>query len=180
MIKKATKLKLGLTALAVALVGVVGTANAQAKQLSIAVFDTQKVMNGTNAAKRATAELNAKSKAAQTRIDALEKPLIEKKQKLMSQQGVLAADKFQEAGTEFSKEVDAFRQQAQKIQSELDKEIVATRKRISDAVGTAVEAIAKEKGYDIIVPKGMTIYTSVGVPDISTDALARANAVLDK
>lgn len=175
-----SKITLGLAALAVAVLGMAGAAHAQTKPMNIAVFDTVKVMNGTNAYKRASTDLSAKGKAAQARIDALEKPLIEKRQKLISQQGVMAADKFQAAFNDLNKEVDTFRQQAQKIQAELDQQILASRKRISDGVSDAVEQIAKEKGYDMIVPKGMTIYTSTNVPDITSDTLVRANAILDK
>lgn len=177
-----TTLKTTLAAAALALAAITGVhaQAASAKPLSIAVFDTQKVMNGTNAAKKASADLMAKSKDAQSRINALEKPLIEKRQKLIGQQGVMAADKFKQASDEFAKELDTFRGQALKIQSDLDQEIVKTRKRISDAVGQAVEQIAKEKSYDLVLPKGMIIYTGPNVTDISADAMARANKMLDK
>lgn len=175
------KIKTGLAAIAIALSGFVGAAHAQAAaKPTMAVFDAQLVINGTNAAKRANADLTSKRNAAQTKINALEKPLLEKKQKLIAQQGVMAADKFQQASADFSKEVDSFRGQAQQIQNDLDEQIIKLRKQIADAVRTVVEQIAKEKGYDVVLPKGMTFYTSANVPDISADALARANKMLDK
>lgn len=172
-------LKTGLIAAVVAIAALTGTVNAQAKP-TVAVLDAQQVINGTNAAKRAVTELKGKQAAAQARIDALEKPLLEKKQTLISQQGVMAADKFKQAGADFTKELDTFRQQAIKIQTELDEQNMKLRKQINDAVRTVVEQIAKEKGYDLILPKGMTFYASAGVPDISTEALTRANKMLDK
>lgn len=177
-----SRLKTGIIALAIAFTGMAGAAQAQtpAAKPTVAVLDAQQVINGTNAAKRAVAELKSKQASAQSRIDALEKPLLEKKQTLISQQGVMAADKFKQAGADFSKELDAFRQQAIKIQTELDEQNMKLRKQINDAVRTVVEQIAKEKGYDVILPKGMTFYTSTNVPDISADALARANKLLDK
>lgn len=146
----------------------------------IAVFDAQQVINGTNAAKRAITELTGKRNAAQSKIDTLEKPLLEKRKKLAEQQAVMAADKFRAEQEAFAKELVAFRNQAQQIQNGLDEENLKLRKRIADAVRSAVEAIAKEKGYDIVLPKGMTFYTSANVPDVSSDALARANKLLDK
>lgn len=146
----------------------------------IAVFDAQQVINGTNAAKRAISELTGKRNTAQSRIDALEKPLLEKRKKLAEQQAVMAADKFRAEQEAFAKELVTFRNQAQKIQNDLDESNLKLRKNIADAVRTAVEAIAKEKGYDIVLPKGMTFYTSGQVPDISSDALVRANKMLDK
>ncbi len=174
-----TTIKAGVLALVMAVAAVVG-ANAQAKTPTIAVFDAQQAINGTNAAKRAISELTGKRNAAQSKIDALEKPLLDKQQKLRSQQGVMAADKFQQAQADFAKELNDFRQQAQKIQNDLDEQNMKLRKTIADAVKVSVEGIAKEKGYDIVLPKGVTFYTSPNVVDISTEVLARANKVLDK
>ncbi|PZP39815.1 MAG: hypothetical protein DI585_02855 [Pseudomonas fluorescens] len=175
-----TTIRTSLAALAIAVAGVTGAHAQAAKAPTVAVFDAQQVINGTNAAKRAIADLTGKRNAAQSKIDALEKPLLEKQQKLRSQQGVMAADKFQQAQAEFAKELGAFRQQAQKIQTDLDEQNLKLRKQIADSVKSAVEAIAKEKGYDIVLPKGVTFYTSANVPDISADALARANKALDQ
>ncbi|TKW61518.1 MAG: OmpH family outer membrane protein [Blastochloris viridis] len=174
-----TTLKAGVLALVMAVAAVAG-AQAQAKAPTIAVFDAQQVINGTNAAKRAISELTGKRNAAQSRIDALEKPLLDKQQKLRSQQGVMAADKFQQAQADFAKELNDFRQQAQKIQGDLDDQNMKLRKTIADAVKVSVEGIAKEKGYDIVLPKGVTFYTSPNVVDISAEVLARANKALDK
>ena len=175
--KPLSTLKTGLAALALA-IGAICCVNAA--PANVAVFDAQQVINGTNAAKRAVTELTSKRNAAQARIDALEKPLIEKQEKLRGQQSVMAADKFQAAQTEFAKELKTFRTQAQKIQNDLDEQNMKLRKEIADAVRTAVEGIAKEKGYDMVLPKAVTFYTSAAVADISTEVLSRANKTLDK
>lgn len=174
-----TLVKTSLLALALAVSAVAG-ASAQAQGPTVAVFDAQQVINNTNAAKRAISELTGKRNAAQNQIDALEKPLLDKQQKLRSQQGIMAADKFQQAQADFAKELNDFRQQAQKIQNDLDEQNMKLRKTIADAVKTSVEAIAKEKGYDIVLPKGATFYTGPNVTDISAEVLTRANKALDK
>ncbi len=175
--KPITTLKTGLMAMVLAVGAAFG---ANAAPANVAVFDAQQVINGTNAAKRAVTELTGKRNAAQARIDALEKPLIEKQEKLRGQQSVMAADKFQQAQADFAKELNTFREQAQKIQNDLDEQNMKLRKQIADAVRTAVEGIAKEKGYDVVLPKAVTFYTSAGVADISTEVLSRANKTLDK
>lgn len=153
---------------------------AHAAESKIAVFDAQDVINDTNAAKRALTSLSTKRDAAQTKIDALKKPLIDKQNKLREQQAVMAPEKFQAAQAEFAKDLAKFRNDAQAVQADLDTETSKIRKDLDDAVRTSVEAIAKEKGYDLILPKGMTFYTSTAVPDISADVLARTNKLLDK
>lgn len=162
------------------LVASFAAAGAHAADSKIAVFDAQDVINGTNAAKRALSTLTGKRDAAQTKIDALKKPLIDKQNKLREQQAVMAPDKLKAAEAEFMKDLNKFRNDAQAIQTELDNENSKVRKDLDEAVHTSVEAIAKEKGYDLILPKGMTFYTSAAVPDISADVLARTNKLLDK
>lgn len=174
---KHTSLKTALMAAVMALGAAILPAHAEGK---LAVFDAQQVINGTNAAKRAISTLTTRRDAAQTKINALEKPLLEKQQKLREQQAVMAADKFKQAQADFAKDLAAFRVQAQQIQGDLDEENLKLRKQIADVVRSVVEQIAKEKGYDVILPKGMTFYTSANVPDISAEALARANKLLDK
>lgn len=166
-----------LAAAAMMMVAVSGVHAAEGK---MAVFNAQDVIDDTNAAKRAITTLTAKRDAAQAKIDALKKPLIEKQNKLREQQGVLSAEKFQAAQAEFTKDLAKFRTDAQAIQTDFDNENMKVRKELDDAVRTAVEALAKEKGYDVILPKGMTFYTSANVPDISAEVLARTNKLLDK
>lgn len=173
-----TSIKLGLAAAVMALAGLVSVAHAADGK--IAVFDAQQVINGTNAAKRAIGSLTSKRDAAQAKINGLEKPLLEKQKKLREQQAVMSPDKFNAEKEAFAKDLAAFRAQAQQIQNGLDEENLKLRKTIADAVRDVVEQIAKEKGYDVVLPKGLTFYTSANVPDISADALARANKLLDK
>lgn len=146
----------------------------------VAVLDTQEVVNSTNAAKRAVESLKKQRDDAQKKINAMEAPLIEKQKKLVDQRAVMAADKFAEAEGALRKEVGQFRAQAVSLQENLAKENARLFKSIADAVRNASEAIAKEKGYDLILPKSVIIYSSAGVADISADVLSRANTALDK
>jgi outer membrane protein len=149
-------------------------------QSKVAVFDAPQVIASTNAAKRAATALEGRVKDAQTRINALEKPLLDKQKQLREQQAVMAADKFQQAQEGFAKDLASFRQQAQGIQQSLDDENIRLRKQIAEAVRTVVEQIAKEQKFDLVLPKGMVFFAGANVPDISAEVLKRANALLDK
>jgi Skp family chaperone for outer membrane proteins len=156
------------------------TAGSAIADMKLATLDTQEVINSTNAAKRAVATLKGKREAAQKQIDGMEAPLIEKRKKLAQQQSVLSADKFKAQEEAFGKEVAAFREKAMGIQQGLDRDNLALRKQIADAVRTVVEQIAKEKGYNVVLPAGVVLYNDATIPDISAEALKRANAILDK
>jgi outer membrane protein len=149
-------------------------------ELKVAVFDAAEVMTGSNAAKRAAATLESRVEAAQERINGLEKPLLEKQKQLREQAAVMAPDKAREAQAAFTRELAAFRQQAQNIQNDLESENLKLRQRIAAGVRTVVEKMAKEKGYDVVLPKGLVFFSSAAVPDLTQDVLTRTNAVLDQ
>lgn len=149
-------------------------------EMKVAVFDAAEVMASTNAAKRAATTLEARVSSAQTRINGLEKPLLEKQKQLREQAAVMAPDKAREAQTAFNRELAEFRQQAQKIQGELEAENIRLRQRIADGVRTVVSQLAQEQGYDLILPKGLVFYSGKGIPDVTKDVLTRANRALDQ
>lgn len=172
-------MKQWILSVAVAVMALTGV-SAMAADLKIAVMDSQVVVNKTNAADRAVKTLKAARDAAQTKINALEAPLVEKQKKLAEQQKVLAPDKFAEAQKAFQQDVAKFRSQAQAIQVDLDKQGVNARKTITDTVKSVVDKIAKERGYDLVVPTAMVFYSSGNVVNITNDVLAETNKMLDK
>jgi outer membrane protein len=149
-------------------------------ELKIAVFDTNAVLAGNNAAKRAASAMESRVSAAQSRIQQLEQPLLTKQQQLREQTAVMTPEKAREAQAAFAKELSAFRQQAQTIQSSLETENQKQRGRIAEGVRTAVAQLAQEKQLDLVLPKGMIFFSSNAVPDVTAEVLSRANAILDK
>ncbi|PIZ30100.1 MAG: hypothetical protein COY40_05410 [Alphaproteobacteria bacterium CG_4_10_14_0_8_um_filter_53_9] len=149
-----------------------------AMALSVAVLDAQTVVTGTNAYKAAVSSLSAKRDAAQKKLKAMEAPLAEKEKTLIEQASVMDKAKLQAAQEELKKDVIGFRTEARNIQEALDKENFETRKKIAEAVQSAVDSIAKEKGYDIVMPKAQTLFVSDKVVDITKETLAKTNAIL--
>lgn len=165
-------------ALAIAVTLLVGSAAHAQAQGKIAVFDAQLIYAESNAAKRAGDQLKAKQQKANQEIQSLEKPLVEKQKELASQQTLLAPDKFKSAQQELQKDYIAYRNQAAKISQDFERDQFTARKQIADAMRAAVADLAKEKGYDLVLPKAMALYAAPGVPDISQDVLTRVNAKL--
>jgi Skp family chaperone for outer membrane proteins len=158
----------------------VGVASLTQAQLNVAVFDATEVMANTNAAKRAAETLETRLDAGQKQIAELEKPLLEKQKQLRDQASVMAPDKAKTAQAEFAKELAEFRRKAQEIQGLFDAENAKLRARITDGVRSVVAELAKERKYDLILPKSLVFYSSTSVPDITADVLSRANTLLDK
>lgn len=153
---------------------------AQTAAGSVATLDTLQVVNQTNAAKRALESLKGKRDAAQAKINQLEAPLLAKQKQLAEQQSSMDAAKLKTEQEAFRKQAADFRNQASQIQDGLQEEGLKLRKTIADAVTAAVADIAKEKNYDLVIPKSMVVFSSAKVVDISDEVLKRANAKLDK
>jgi outer membrane protein len=165
---------------ALSALGVSLLAQPAAAQMKVAVFDAQEVITNTNAAKRAVGTLTSRRDGAQQKIDALEKPLVEKQKQIRSQQAVMSPEKLQEAQAAFAKDLAKFRASAQEIQSDLDRENLKLRKDITDAVRQVVSQLATEQKLDMVLPKGAVFYSSAQVPDLTAEVLKRTNALLDK
>ena len=150
-----------------------------AQALNIAVLDANEVINQTNAAKRAIDQLTKKRDAAQQRIQKMETTFTEQKRKLEDQSSVMNAEQLNTAQADLRKDFLKFRAEAQSIQEELDRENLTLRKTIADTVRTVVEQMAKERKYDVVLPKNLLFYSTDAV-DISNEVLKRANAALDK
>ena len=164
-----------------ALLGVgslLGAVAAQAADLKVAVFDPQLIYAQSTAAKRAGDQLKAKQDQANTQIAGLEKPLEDKQKALASQQSLLSADKLKSQQDDLRKDYLAYRGQAAKISGDFEKAQFDARKTIADAMKVVVEDLAKQKGYDLVLPKGIAFYNSAAVTDISQDVLTGVNARL--
>lgn len=164
-----------ILATAILTLGLMATPLAQ----KIAVLDSQRVVNSTNAAKKAVKELTAARDAAQKKVKKLEKPLLEKRNALEEKKSVLSQEDFLKEQGKLRNDVRSFRLEAQTIQEDLERKNLTFRKKISDTVREVVAEYAKEKGYDIVLPKALLLYAT-DATDISDAVLARTNKKLGK
>lgn len=145
-----------------------------ATKSSIAVIDAPNVINNTNAAEEAREILRSKTTEAQTKIDAMEKELTTLKEDLEKKRSVMSDEKYTEANLKLSQQVRDFRNQAQSIQEELDRQNIVLKKQITDQLTKIVEELAKEKGYEIVVAKHLLLFSNENI-DISEEVLQRLN-----
>jgi Skp family chaperone for outer membrane proteins len=155
--------------------GAVFTAHAE----NIVVLDVVEIVNQTKAHKRAEQALLKERDKAQSKIEKLEKPLIEKRRRLEERRSMLSQEQFLEEQADLRKEVRQFRAEAQSIQEALQREILKRRKEIVDAINSVVAELAKEKGYEVVLPQNVLLYAADSV-DISGEVLKRTNQKLGK
>jgi outer membrane protein len=147
----------------------IGAANAQVK---IAVINTQKALLETDDIKKAQMELEAKFKPRQDQMLKVQKALEDIQAQLQS-------GKLNEAGTqELNAEGQRKQRDLQRMQQDLQEDVERERTEILQRAGTRMQEVVKkladEKGLDIVVDSGNTVFFKATF-EITTEATAAYN-----
>ncbi len=147
----------------------IGAANAQVK---IAVINTQKALLETEEIKKAQLELEAKFKPRQDQMIKVQK-------ELEDIQAQLQSGKLNELGTqEITAEGQRKQRDLQRLQQDLQEEVERERTEILQRAGTRMQEVVKkladEKGLDIVVDSGNTVFYKTTF-EITTEATAAYN-----
>jgi len=147
----------------------VGAANAQVK---IAVINTQKALLETDDIKKAQMELEAKFKPRQDQMLKVQKALEDIQAQLQS-------GKLNELGTqELNAEGQRKQRDLQRMQQDLQEDVERERTEILQRAGTRMQEVVKkladEKGLDIVVDSGNTVFFKATF-EITTEATAAYN-----
>jgi outer membrane protein len=147
----------------------IGAANAQIK---IAVINTQKALLDTEEIKKAQLELEAKFKPRQDQMLKVQK-------ELEDIQAQLQSGKLNELGTqEITAEGQRKQRDLQRMQQDLQEDVQAQRTEILQRAGTRMQEVVKkladEKGLDIVVDSGNTVFFKASF-EMTTEATAAYN-----
>jgi outer membrane protein len=147
----------------------IGAANAQVK---IAVINTQKALLDTEEIKKAQLDLEAKFKPRQDQMIKVQK-------ELEDIQAQLQSGKLNELGTqEITAEGQRKQRDLQRLQQDLQDDVQAARTEILQRAGTRMQEVVKkladEKGLDIVVDSGNTVFYKATF-EITTEATAAYN-----
>jgi outer membrane protein len=150
----------------------IGAASAQVK---IAVINTQKALLDTDEIKKAQAEMEAKFKPRQDQMVKIQK-------ELQDIQAQLNSGKLNELGTqELNTEGQRKQRELQRLQQDLQEDVERERTDILQRAGTrmqeVVKKLAEEKGLDIVVDSGNTVFfkTTFEITAEATAAYNKAN-----
>ncbi|MEZ5355807.1 MAG: OmpH family outer membrane protein [Bryobacteraceae bacterium] len=147
------------------------TAPPATAQVKMGVIDTQKAMLDTGDLKKAQAEMEAKFKPRQEKLDLLTREMAEVQRQLQTMQGKLSAQGEAELiaqGTKKQKEAERLRQD---LQEEVERERNDILGVASQKMRTVIQKLAEEKGLDVVVDVSTTIYSKPAL-DITKDATA--------
>lgn len=153
-------------ALAVVLTGTFASA-----QLKVAVINSQKAMLDTAELKKAQADMETKFKPRQTRIDTLSKEVQALQTQLQSMQGKLTPQAEQDMQNQGARKQKEIQRLSQDLQEDVDRERQDILGRSSQRMQEVVNKLAEEKGLDLVVDVGNTVYFKPAL-EITKDATA--------
>ncbi|MEZ5398025.1 MAG: OmpH family outer membrane protein [Bryobacteraceae bacterium] len=142
-----------------------------AAQVKVGVIDTQKALLDTADMKKAQAGMEAKFKPRQDKLELLNKEIAEVQRQLQTMQGKLSPQGEAELvaqGQRKQKEAERLRQD---LQEEVDRERQDILGLASQNMRTVIQKLAEEKGLDLVVDVGTTIFSKPTL-DITADATA--------
>lgn len=131
-----------------------------AEQLKIAVVDIQKVLNESEAGKKAKKDLESLIISKQNIIDEKGKAVEKFKSDLEKQVSVLSADARKNKEDELERMIREYQRLVQDSQTEVKKKENDLTDAILKDIKEIVEKTGESEGYSIILEKGMLIYSS--------------------
>lgn len=150
-----------------------------AKAESIAVLDVEKIVKESTAMRDIQSKISKKQDEYQKDVTKRQKELEAEQKKLESKKNVLAKDALEKEAKEFEKKVDDLKTLVDKKQNILRKASTDSMGKVNEEIKDIIAAIAKEKGYDLIVPAGQTLFYKNEM-DISADVLKALNKKITK
>lgn len=145
----------------------------------LASVDIQKMLNESDAGKKAKSELESLIKAKQSVINDKEKAVDKLKADLEKQSSVLSADARKNKEDELEKQIREYQRLVQDSQAEVKKKEAELTDSILKDVKELIDNMGEQEGYALIVEKSMVIYASKNT-DITDLIMKKYNASKSK
>ena len=144
--------------------------------LKIGCIDFQRVLNESDAGKKAKADLETLVKSKQSTIDEKGKTIEKMKADLEKQASVLSADAKKSKEEELEKMLREYQRLVQDSQTEVKKKELELTDVIIKGMRQIVEKLGEEEGYTLIIEKtgGMVLYSKKDI-DLTDVVIKRYN-----
>jgi outer membrane protein len=142
-----------------------------AAQLKVAVINSQQAVLQTAEIKKASVDLEAKYKPRTAEIEKLRKDLEAIQQKLQAGGNKLPQREAADLTVEGQRKQRDLQRMSQDLQEEVDAERNEILTRSSQRLQAVVRKLAEERGLDVVVDAGSTLYVKPAL-DITKDVVA--------
>lgn len=139
-------------------------------------IDVKKVLNESEAGKKAKSDLEALIKTKQSTIDEKGKAIEKLKSDIEKQASVLSADAKKSKEDELEKSLREYQRIVQDSQAEIKKKEAEFTDTILKEIRDLIEKIGEEEGYSLIIEKGMVLYSNKGI-DVTDSVLKKYDAL---
>lgn len=143
-----------------------------ADTVKFGAIDIQKVLNESEAGKKAKSDLESLIKSKQSTIDEKGKAIEKLKADIEKQASVLSADARKSKEEELEKLIREYQRLVQDSQAEIKKKEAELTDAIFKDTRELIDKIGEEEGYTLIIEKGMILYSSKGI-DITDSVLKK-------
>jgi outer membrane protein len=145
----------------VAVILMLAAGNAYADDIKVGVVDLMKVLNESDAGKKAKTELEAAIKAKQTVIDEKGKEIEKMKGDIEKQSSVLSAEAKKQKQDELEKMIREYQRTVSDSQNEVKKRESELTNGILREIRSIVEKMGKDDGYTMIIEnaEGIILYS---------------------
>jgi outer membrane protein len=150
---------------------VVLTGTFAAGQVKVGVINSQKAMLDTAELKKAQAEMEAKFKPRQAKLDTLTREVAQIQNQLQTMQGKLTPQAEQEMTIQGQRKQKEIQRLQEDLQAEVERERQDILGRSSQRMQEVVNKLAEEKGLDVLLDMGNTVYVKPAL-DVTKDATA--------
>jgi outer membrane protein len=137
-------------------------------------IDLQKVLNESEAGKKAKSELDALIKSKESTIEEKSKVIEKLKGELEKQTSVLSAEAKKKKEDELEKMLREYQRLVQDSQSEVKKKEGELTDTIIKEIREIIEKIGVEEGYTLIIEKGLVLYSNKDI-DITDMVMKKYN-----
>jgi outer membrane protein len=148
---------------------VVLTGTFAAAQIKVGVINSQKAMLDTAELKKAQADMEAKFKPRQTRIDTLNKEIAGLQNQLQTMAGKLTPQAEQDMAIQGQRKQKEIQRLTEDLQADVERERQDILARSSQRMQEVVNKLAEAKGLDVVFDMGNTVYVKPAL-DITKDA----------
>jgi outer membrane protein len=150
-----------------------------ADSVKFGAMDLQKVLNESDAGKKAKSDLEDLIKSKESMIEEKGKTVEKLKSDLEKQASALSAEARKKKEDELEKLLREYQRNVQDSQAEVKKKEGELTENIIKDIREIVEKIGVEEGYTLIIEKGIVLYSNKGI-DITDDVMKKYNESKNK
>lgn len=160
-------------------VSMIGASFSYASDLSIAVVDVQLLLTKSKAAQSIQKQVKAEREKFLSKITKQEEVLRSMEKDLIEKGKDMSAEERAEKKKDFEAKFVSTQKAAQQGKGKIEKAVMEAMAKLNKAAFEAVESIASDKGYNLILAKQQVVASDKSI-DISQESLKKLDGTVSK